>query len=97
MDFEWDEAKSRRNATERGLPFDLAIPLFDGPTLEWADESVEYGEDRTAAIGMVAGRCLVCVYTWRGSDEAPIRRVISLRKSTRRERKLYEEAQPKQS
>jgi hypothetical protein len=97
MDFEWDEAKSRRNVTERGLPFDFAIPLFDGPTLEWADESIEYGEDRTVAIGMVAGRCLVCVYTWRGSDEALIRRVIFLRKFTKRERKLYEEAQPKQS
>src|SRR5882724_484219 len=39
MDFEWDEAKSRRNATERGLPFDLAFsrsrcsmaPPWSGP------------------------------------------------------------------
>lgn len=97
MDFEWDEAKSRRNATERGLPFDLAIPLFDGPVLEWADDRPEYDEDRTIAIGTVAGRFLVCVYTWRGTDEEPIRRIISLRKATKRERTLYEAAQSTQN
>ena len=97
MDFEWDEAKSRRNTAERGLPFDLAIALFDGPVLEWADDRSEYAEDRTCAIGMVGDRCLVCVYTWRGSDEVPSRRIISLRKATGKERELYEATQAKQN
>jgi uncharacterized DUF497 family protein len=34
MDFEWDRAKSERNESERGLPFELAALLFDGPTIE---------------------------------------------------------------
>ena len=38
MDFEWDRAKSERNESERGLPFELAALLFDGPTIECADK-----------------------------------------------------------
>ena len=37
MMFEWDEAKSAVNAETRGLPFELAALLFDGPTLETVD------------------------------------------------------------
>jgi uncharacterized DUF497 family protein len=37
----------------------------------------------------VAGRVLVCVYTWRGTDEEPIRWIISLRKANRGESHAY--------
>jgi uncharacterized DUF497 family protein len=30
MDFEWDESKSEWNQIKRGLPFPLAIELFEG-------------------------------------------------------------------
>jgi uncharacterized DUF497 family protein len=43
MDFEWDRAKSERNESERGLPFELAAILFDSPTIEHADKRRYYG------------------------------------------------------
>jgi uncharacterized protein len=57
--FEWDEAKSRRNERERGLPFELAMAMFAGPTLERADLRRDYGERRIIAIGAIGGRCFV--------------------------------------
>ena len=88
MFFEWDEGKGLRNTDERGLPFDVAMALFDGPTLESPDGRRDYGERRIKAIGAVAGHVLVCVYTNRG----PIRRIISLRVANRRERDAYRKA-----
>ena len=90
MIFEWDEAKSRRNAVDRHLPFDLAVALFGGPTLQTIDSRRDYGETRIKAIGAVRGVCMVCVFTDRGE----IRRVISLRLANRRERDDYRAAHP---
>lgn len=92
MSFGWDPAKSSKNAEERGLPFDIAMALFDGHTLEFDDRRFDYGERRILAYGMVAGRILVCVYTWRGTDEDPIRWIISLRMANKGERHAYETA-----
>jgi uncharacterized DUF497 family protein len=47
------------------------------------------GERRIIAYGVVAGRVLVCVYTWRGSEAAPLRWTISLRKANRGETNAY--------
>lgn len=90
MVFEWDEAKSRKNARERGLPFEVAAAMFDGDTLEMPDTRRDYGEARIQAIGQVEGRFLFCVYTWRGAPEAPMRRIISLRKAKRTEIDAYQ-------
>jgi hypothetical protein len=43
VDFEWDPAKSKRNEVERGLPFELAVLPFDGPTIERVDDRRSYG------------------------------------------------------
>ena len=67
MEFEWDAAKSERNRLQRGLPFDLSILLFDGPTLERVDERRDHCEIRIQAIGVVEGKTLLCVYTDRGA------------------------------
>lgn len=90
MDFEWDQSKSQRNDLKRGLRFDLAIKLFEGPVLEKADDRRDYGETRMQAIGGVADETLLCVYTDRGQ----VRRIISLRYANRRERDAYNAAQP---
>lgn len=89
MIFEWDQAKSDRNLAGRGLPFGLAMAMFDGPTLEMIDARRDYGELRVKAIGAVRGLCLVCVYT----DRQECRRIISLRLANRRERDGYRAAQ----
>ena len=85
MDFEWDRAKSERNELERGLPFDLAVLLFDGPVIERVDDRRSYGELRIRALGTVGGVTLHCVYTQRGQ----VRRIISLRYANRKERDAY--------
>jgi uncharacterized protein len=90
MDFEWDRAKSQRNESERGLPFELAALLFDGPTIESADERRHYGETRIQAIGLVGSVTLHCVYTQRGE----VRRIISLRFANRKERDAYRATHP---
>ena len=88
MVFEWDEIKSLVNAKTRGLPFEIAMALFDGPTLESPDRRREYGERRIKAIRRAAGQVLVCVYT----DRSAARRIISLRVANRRERDAYHAA-----
>jgi uncharacterized protein len=88
MIFEWDEDKSIRNAAARNLPFEVAILLFDGPTLEVVDSRQDYGEVRIRAIGVIAGLSMVCVYTDRGE----VRRIISLRLANGRERDGYRAA-----
>jgi uncharacterized DUF497 family protein len=90
MIFEWDSAKSAKNLRERGLPFDVAMAMFDAPTLEAPDDRVDYGEKRIKAIGMVRGFALVCVY----SDRGGVRRIISLRVANRKERNAYRSAYP---
>jgi uncharacterized DUF497 family protein len=88
MEFEWDYAKSQRNHVTRGLPFDVAVALFDNETLEFIDDRRDYGERRVRAIGVVRDECFVCIYV----DRADVRRIISLRRANKRERDDYREA-----
>jgi len=88
MVFEWDETKSLANAKTRGLPFEIATALFDGPTLESPHRRRDHGERRVKAIGRAAGQVLVCMYT----DRSVVRRIISLRVANRRERDAYRAA-----
>lgn len=91
MGFEWDAAKSAKNLRERGLPCEIAMAMFDGPTLEAPDERRDYGENRIRTIGAVRDVMLVCVY----SDRGETRRIISLRVAGRKERHAYREAFPR--
>ena len=94
MHFGWDPPKSERNARERGLPFEIAMALFDGPTIEVDNRRRDYGERRIVAYGDVVGRVMVCVYTLRGTDDEPIRWIISLRKANKGESHAYRTAFP---
>jgi uncharacterized DUF497 family protein len=90
MEFEWDRAKSERNERERGLPFELAVLLFDGPVIERVDARRDYGETRIRAIGVVGELTLHCVYTQRRE----VRRIMSLRYANRKERDAYRATYP---
>lgn len=87
-EFDWHQPKSDRNRLKRGLPFDLAVMLFDRPTLERPDTRFDYQEDRVQAIGMIGTVVLACVYT----DRSPVRWIISLRPANRKERDEYRAA-----
>ncbi len=85
MDYEWDEAKSEATRRERGLSFEVAILMFDGPVLVSIDDRFDYGEVRRRAIGEVEGVVLASVFT----ETDQVRRIISLRRASRRERNGY--------
>jgi len=94
MIFEWDDARSLRNLQERRLPFEAAIALFDGPTLEIEDGRRDYGEVLIKAIGSVRDVILVCIYTDRQTSSGLVRRIISLRLAHRKERDGYRATYP---
>ena len=89
MEFSWDSRKSDANLALRGFDFAFATLIFDGPTLERADAREDYGEARIIAIGLAQGIPLTVVYTDRTAGG---RRIISARRSNRRERESYERA-----
>jgi uncharacterized DUF497 family protein len=86
---EWDALKEELNARKHGIHFADAVPVLeDERALTMVDPSSDE-EERWVTIGLnIYGRTIVLVYTWRG-DRA---RLISARKATARERRLYEEA-----
>jgi uncharacterized DUF497 family protein len=93
--FEWDEVKSETNLRERGFDFEFASLIFDAATVEVEDHREEYGERRIVAIGVADGVHLTVVYTDRQvSRDDMVRRIISARRSSRRERTIYKEAVP---
>jgi len=91
--FSWDARKSSRNLRERGFDFEFATQIFDGATLERVDSRRDYGERRVVALGVAQGIALTVVYTDRADKGGEInRRIISARKSNRRERETHKKA-----
>ena len=93
MRFVWDSSKSDANLRERGFDFAFASLIFEGFTVEAEDRRRDYGERRIVAIGTADGVHLTLVYTNRMmGSRGTARRIISARRSSRRERKIYEQA-----
>lgn len=88
MRSEWDEAKNARNIQKHGIDFADAAEVFEHPHLTAADESFDYGEERWIAIGLMRQFVGVVVYVERHENTI---RIISARKATRREVRLYEQ------
>ena len=90
MRFSWDARKSGKNLRERGFDLEFATQIFGHPTLERVDDRRDYGERRVVALGEAQGNMLTVVYTDRVETDGEInRRIISARKSNRRERQAY--------
>lgn len=87
VSYEWDSKKASSNIRKHGIDFADVIPVFeDRAAVTIPDESSD--EQRFATIGMDALlRIVVVVYTWRGETI----RIISARKATRTERRIYEQ------
>jgi uncharacterized DUF497 family protein len=88
--FEWDETKNRGNIAKHGIGFDEARRVFSDPNVIIREDRVIEGEERLHAIGYV-DRVLLVVHTVREEGLGAIIRIISARKATRSERRLYEE------
>lgn len=92
MRFSWDPDKSDANYRDRGFDFAVAALIFGGPTLAREDTRRDYGERRIVAIGLARGLVLTVCYTDRLDPDGEIdRRIISARRSNRRERKAFQE------
>lgn len=85
MKFEWDDAKRQSNLRKHHLDFYDAAEIFSGATFTFRDERFEYGEDRYITLGLLKGTVVVVAHTERDD----IIRVISMRKATKNEQKLY--------
>ena len=83
--FEWDEEKNRINFRKHGIYFQTAAKVFyDINHVVLRDEDHSQWEDRYQAIGKV-NNVLMVVHTKRGDCI----RIISARRATREERRLY--------
>lgn len=84
--FEWDDAKNARNRKDHGISFEEAIAIFDGPTLTAIDDRFDYGEVREVSLGFL-GEAVVLSVTH--TDRENRKRLISARKATRSERRMF--------
>lgn len=89
LSFEWDEEKGKANLKKHGVGLDEATTVFTDPfSMTIHDPEHSADEQRYIDIGSSdKGRVLLVVYTERGSTI----RIVSCRKATPSERKLYEE------
>jgi uncharacterized DUF497 family protein len=89
MQFDWDEAKNRRNVAKHRIHFETAVLVFEDPNAFVRLDRTVDGEDRWQTIGTIDG--LVILLVAHTLDDEVIR-IISARKATPRERRLYAEA-----
>jgi uncharacterized DUF497 family protein len=89
MEFEWDPDKAARNLAKHGVSFGEAATVFGDPlAITFADPDHSSGEDRFLTFGhSTEGHLLVVSHT----DREDRTRIISARRATRKERKVYEQ------
>jgi hypothetical protein len=83
----WDPEKAAANLRKHGVDFaDAETALHDEMAMTMPDDDPE-GERFVTLATDALGRLLVVVYEWRDDDV----RLISARKTTRSERRQYED------
>jgi uncharacterized DUF497 family protein len=87
MLFEWSEQKRLENLRKHGIDFVDAKEIWQGEVLEVPSEQQEHKEQRYIAYGVLDGRIIAVVFTWRGE----FRRLISARRARRYERQNYQD------
>ena len=93
MRWTWDPRKAALNRVNHGLSFETAKLVFNDP-LHASRPDLHPDGDRWQTIGLAGSVLLLVVHTWpeikREGDE-PVGRIISARKATPHERRVYEE------
>jgi uncharacterized protein len=89
MEFEWDNNKAITNLQKHGVSFAEAATVFGDPlSITFPDPDHSINESRFVTIGLsTAGKIIILSHTDRGNRI----RIISARKTTRKEQKFYEE------
>jgi uncharacterized protein len=93
MRFEWNGEKARLNQRKHGVGFEEAMHVFEDPFALFEPDRVDdSGELRWQAVGLVGGIVVLAVaHTIRTGGEDEVIRLISARRSTRKERNRYEQ------
>ena len=84
--FEWDENKNQQNIRKHGISFEEATEIFYGIVFTTIDERYNYGEIREISIGAIQGLIIITVVHTERSGNI---RIISARKATLKEQRIY--------
>ena len=88
----WEERKSRRNLAKHKVSFETATLVFDDPRAISRLDRIEHGEERWQTLGLAGGIVVLLVaHTYYDEDGEEVIRIISARKATPHERKMYEQ------
>ena len=90
IEFEWNSVKAASNLLKHKVSFEVASRVFQDSARVIVFDRTKDGEQRWHAIGAVEGNLLLTVvFTVRAYGRKKRIRIISARKASRRERKLY--------
>ena len=89
--FEWNRSKDKANFRNHGVSFDEAKSVFyDENAIEFYDQDHSFREERYLMIGLSSKlRLLLVNYTVREGKDEDIIRIISSRKPTKKEQRVY--------
>ena len=89
--FEWNEEKNQENRDKHGIWFEEAKTVFEDDLAKvFYDDEHSINEDRFLIIGKSStGNTLIVIHCFRKNDK--VIRIISARKATKKEKKIYEE------
>jgi uncharacterized DUF497 family protein len=92
--FEWHAFKARDNLRDHGISFEDAKQVFADPFAISVQDRIEGGERRWQTIGMAADILMVLLvaHTWEEKKGDEVIRIISARKATRKEQRMYAQA-----
>jgi len=95
MRFDWDEEKNRLNLKRHKIRFETAVLIFEDPhAVTIPDRLHDEEEERFITVGRLEGEIILFVInTEREIDGEEVIRLLSARKATPSERKIYEAAQ----
>ncbi|MCM1090261.1 MAG: BrnT family toxin [Butyrivibrio sp.] len=88
--FTWDEKKNEQNKKKHNISFEEAKEVFgDEHAILFDDPDHSYEEERFLIMGMagIKGVCIVS-HCYRDADNTI--RIISARKATKKEKKIYQ-------
>ncbi len=91
MRFVWDEKKSRLNLAKHKVSFETAAFVFDDPHSITRFDRIKEGEERWQTMGIAGGTVLLVAHADHEESGEDVIRIISARKATPHERKIYEE------
>lgn len=95
MRWKWDEEKNRRNKLKHGLTFETAQFVFNDPLAVSRADSYP-NEERWQTVGAINQVVILVVHTlpiYDPEKDEEIGRIISARKATKNERRMYEEGE----